>query len=288
MTHYLTTVLSTRSGLWTEEWARQVTAEYGNWLENRKGRAWRPLEDTAVSAQLLFVARKDWSAWRRGVDFYREGVFIWLEVDAIIRRESKGRRSLDDFCRQFFGGRDSGPQVAPYSFDELVAVLELVQPHDWRSLLRERIRSRESGLTLKGLEMSGWKQECTGKRGTYLTAAEGKSGGADLTASLGIDVNSKGLILDVIPGTVADSAGLAPAMTIQAVDGKVYSARQLRQQVEQAHASSRPLELIVENSGFYSDYSLNYTRGPRYPELRRAEGAEDLLGRILAPLTGEN
>jgi len=208
--------------------------------------------------------------------------------DLIIRRESKDRRSLDDFCRLFFGGRDSGPLVAPYSFDELVAALEQVQPHDWRSLLRERIRSRESGLTLKGLELNGWKLEYSEKRSAYQTASEGKSGEADLTASLGIDVSGKGIILDVIPGTVADSAGLAPGMTIQAVDGKAYSARQLRQQVEQAHASCQPLELIVENSGFYADYTLDYTRGPRYPELKRVEGAEDLLGRILAPLTGEN
>ena len=38
-----------------------------------------------------------------------------------IRRLSAGRRSLDDFCRAFFGATDSAPAVRPYEFDDVIA-----------------------------------------------------------------------------------------------------------------------------------------------------------------------
>src|SRR5262249_23668251 len=73
-------------------------------FDNRAGRQWRSLADTAVAAQLLYDARNDWESSRRGVDFYEEGLLIWLEADTIIRKQTQGRKSLDDFCRAFYGG----------------------------------------------------------------------------------------------------------------------------------------------------------------------------------------
>ena len=104
------------------------------------GRSWRPLEDTAVTAQLLYFAREDGQAWRRSVDFYNEGAFIWLDVDTLIREKSKGKKSLDDFLKLFFGGANGlqKPAVRPYTLDDVIGALNQVQPHDWRSLLIER------------------------------------------------------------------------------------------------------------------------------------------------------
>lgn len=288
LTHYLTMVLTARSGLWSEDWTRQVIAAYAQWIENRKGRSWRPLEDTAVSAQLLFGARSDWAAWRRGVDFYREGVFIWMEVDGIIRTRSGGRKSLDDFCRLFYGGQESGPQVSPYTFDDLVAALETVQPYDWRSHLTGRVRSRAPHAPLAGLELCGWRLVLGEKRSEYQKTSEGISGAADLSASVGIEVGGKGIIADVIPGTAADEAGLAPGMVIQAVNSRTFSAGQLRRAVELTRKSGGPIELLVENSGFFKTVKLEYCEGPRYPDLQRMDGSDDLLGRILAPISRAN
>ncbi len=286
LTHYYTSVLSARSGLWDSDWARQVIAYYAQWLENRKGRAWRPLEDTAVSAQLLFGARRDWAAWRRGVDFYREGVFIWLEVDAIIRHESGGRKSLDDFCRLFFGGSNSGPEVLPYTFDELVVALDQVQSYAWRTHLLQRVRSRAAQAPLAGLELCGWRLDYGTERSEFQRTAESSSGKADLTASIGIVVNSTGNIGDVIPGTSADRAGLAPGMVITAVNDRKFSAKLLRQAVKATVDPQQPLELLVENSGYFRTYRLGYSSGARFAKLQRTKGGKDLLEEILTPLTG--
>src|SRR5262249_30006184 len=103
LTQYLGQVLATRSGLWTPELYRERIAWTAGYLDQRPGRTWRPLLDTAVAAQILYGSRSDWAAWRRSVDFYDESNLIWLEADTIIRRQSQGQRSLDDFCRRFHG-----------------------------------------------------------------------------------------------------------------------------------------------------------------------------------------
>src|SRR5207302_3338660 len=115
---YLGVVLAARSGLWTPEQFRDNLAQIADWAQNQRGRTWRPLEDTAVAAQLLYAARSDWASWRRSVDFYDEGVLLWLDIDTLIRQKTRGKRSLDDFCRRFFGGDDTPAQVKTYTLDE--------------------------------------------------------------------------------------------------------------------------------------------------------------------------
>jgi len=57
---------------------------------------------------------------RRSTDFYDESLFLWLDVDTLLRERSAGKVTLDDFCRQFHGGADSGPAVVPYGREESV------------------------------------------------------------------------------------------------------------------------------------------------------------------------
>ncbi len=71
----------------------------------------------------LFCSR-EWTNWRRSVDFYDEGVLLWLEVDMIIHQQTHGQKSLDDFCRLFYGGPNKGPQLKTYTFQDLVGALE--------------------------------------------------------------------------------------------------------------------------------------------------------------------
>src|SRR6202043_1387400 len=97
LTEYLGAILSARDGSLTPEEFRQSLAQTAAEMEFTKGRAWRPLLDTAVAAQVLYDARADWASWRRGTDFYPEGKLVWLEADTVIRRETGGNKSLDDF-----------------------------------------------------------------------------------------------------------------------------------------------------------------------------------------------
>ena len=101
-------------------------------------------------AQVLYSATNDHSALRRGTDFYDEGALIWLEADTLIRKQTNGQKSLDDFCRIFHGGesRLDVPQVKPYTFDEVVATLNQVAPYDWRAFLTQRLTATGGGAPL--------------------------------------------------------------------------------------------------------------------------------------------
>jgi predicted metalloprotease with PDZ domain len=134
LTEYLGEVLTARSGLWTPEQYREAVAETAAMLDHRTGRTWRPLEDTARSVQILRLQGPEWQSWRRGLDYYPEGELIWLEVDTTIRQQSHGEKSLNDFCRLFYGGESGPPKVVPYTFDDVVRTLNQVTPYDWAGL----------------------------------------------------------------------------------------------------------------------------------------------------------
>src|SRR5437899_5773249 len=127
LTEYMGWVLAARSDLITADLNRQFLALTAANLDNRAGREWRSLADTAISAQLLYEARSDWESMRRGVDFYDEGLLIWLEADTIIRKQTQGRKSLDDFCRAFYGAPSGPPQVKLYGFDSVTEALNSIK-----------------------------------------------------------------------------------------------------------------------------------------------------------------
>ncbi|MGB0035625.1 MAG: hypothetical protein WBP79_09145, partial [Candidatus Acidiferrales bacterium] len=81
LTEYLGDVLTARSGLLTQEQAREGLAAVAATYSRRPGRDWRPLQDTADAAPFLYDAGGSWANWRRGTDFYDEGALLWLDVD---------------------------------------------------------------------------------------------------------------------------------------------------------------------------------------------------------------
>ena len=109
------------------------------------------------AAQILYGAPQEFESWRRSVDYYPEGELIWLEVDAIIRQQTHGQRSLNDFCRRFHGGESGSPKVVPYTFEDVVSGLNQVAPYDWRTFLRTRLDQLVEHAPLGGIENSGWK-----------------------------------------------------------------------------------------------------------------------------------
>ena len=150
LTEYLGDVLTARSGIWTPEQYRDALALSAATLDVRPGRTWRDLSDTAVSAQILIDASDGWDNWRRNVDYYPEGELIWLEADTIIRKQSGGKKSINDFCARFHGlGGDTAPKVVPYTFEDIVENLNAVVPYDWADFLA-RAADDEAGPCAAG------------------------------------------------------------------------------------------------------------------------------------------
>jgi predicted metalloprotease with PDZ domain len=283
LTQYLGFQLAARSGLWTAEDYRDKLALIAEWAANEKGRAWRPLVDTTVAAQLLYPARRDWEAWRRSTDFYDEGALIWLDVDTLIREKTAGRNSLEDFCRRFHGGAGSTPAVIPYTFEEVVDSLYAVVAHDWRSFFNERVMAVAPAPPLAGLERAGWRLVGSETPSPVQRAYEKEGDFIDLTASIGLTIEKDGAIRDIIPGKAADRAGVGPGMKLVAVNSRRYSADVLREAVAATRTASGPLELLIENGEYFRTCALEYHEGARYPRLERIPAKRDLLELIIKP-----
>lgn len=286
LTEYYGNVLAARSGIWTPEQYRDelanVAANYGH----RPGRAWRPLIDTTVAAQLLYNAPGEWEAERRSVDFYDEGWLIWLDADTLIRELTSGKRSLDDFCKRFHGGQTGAPEVRPYTMDDVVNTLNEVAPYDWRAFLNERLWSLSPNAPLGGIERGGWRVTYDDVRSQHTEDFEDGRERVEMAYSLGLRLNTAGLIGDVIEGTPASAAKLGPGMTVVAVDGKAYSPSALRDAVTAAKTRKTPIQLLVNNEGAMQTYSLDYHGGQQYPHLTRNASKSDLLTQTITPLTG--
>src|SRR5207302_3343917 len=198
LTEYLGNLLAERSGLLTDEQYRESLAGTAAMLDHRAGRKWRPLEDTARSVQTLRMMGSQWQNWRRGLDYYPEGELIWLEVDSLIRQQSHGQKSLNDFCRSFHGGESSPPKVVPYTFDDVVRGLNEVAPYDWAALLNERVNKIQPHAPMAGIEGGGWRLVYNDKPNAYVHAEEQHRKFQNQLYSLGFEARADGELVDVI------------------------------------------------------------------------------------------
>jgi len=286
LTTYLGEVLTARAGLYTPEQYRDSLASIAAVMQFRPGRSWRPLQDTADAAQILYPAPRAWGNWRRDVDFYPEGALLWLDVDTRIRELSNGKRSLDDFVKAFYGIDDDKHLVLPYSFDDVVSALNAVQPFDWAHFLRERLDSTEPEAPLDGLTRGGWKLAFTETPSEYFKGMEKRRKTVNLLYSIGVTLDggdNKGRITDVLWNGPAFTAGLAPGMKLIAVNGEAYSNERLKEAIKTAENEKAPIELLVQNLDYYSTVKLDYHEGPKYPKLVRLSSNPDRLSNISKP-----
>jgi predicted metalloprotease with PDZ domain len=285
LTQYLGDVLAARSGIWTDSNYRSYLASSAASLDHRPGRTWRDLQDTATAAQILYSASNQWDNWRRNVDYYSEGELIWLEADTTIRKLSGGKKSLNDFCGRFLGlNGNTPPEVVPYTFEDVVTNLNAIQPNDWAAFFKERLTTKVDRAPLGGITNAGYRIEYTGEQNEFIRAGENTERGVDAWYSLGLKLTDN-VIDDVLIGSPAYNAGLGPSMKVIAVNGRQATDELMRTAIRDSKKTSDPIELIVENTGYYKVVKIDYHGGERFPHLIRDKDTPDLLADILKPMT---
>jgi predicted metalloprotease with PDZ domain len=258
LTEYLGEILTPRSGLWAPQDFFDSLARDAAALDHENGRTWRPLEDTAVAAQVLYDARKDYEDLRRSTDFYEEGTLIWLDVDVTLRTLSKGRKSIDDFCKAFHGAPSSEPEVKPYTFDDVVQALN-------------------------GIVNGGYNLVYTAERSDYWKTREDVRRIIDVSYSLGFAAHDSGDIIDVHLDTPAFKAGLSPNTKIIAVNGRQFSMAVLHQAVQDSVKTNTPIALIIKDGEYYRTSNVDYHGGEKYPHVIRDKSKPDLISEIIRP-----
>ena len=275
-TQYWGNVLAARSGMRPMEASRDALAMVvATYADNRPGQSWRNVQDTTNDPIIAARAPRAYRNYQMSEDYYRAGQLIWLEADALIRNQTKGKKSLDDFARAFFGVNDGEWKVQnTYTFEDVVATLDGVMKHDWATFLRDRLDGKVP-LT-GGIEDAGWKLVYKDEP-SALAKSYGSRGGADFVYSLGLSLDKEGEIGDVRWDSPAFNAGLGTGTMVIAVNGQEYDKDVLEDAVKAAKDSKAPIKLMVKEFDRYRTVDVDYHGGLRYPHLERIEGKPDRL-----------
>lgn len=280
LTEYLGEVLMVRAGFRSfEDWRKDMAPRVVD-MRLGPGRDWQSLADAATAAGHTYVHGSGTSL-RSTADVYYESALIWLEADAIIRRESKGTRSLDDFCRIFFGGPNRGAEISPYVRKDVLEALNKTQSYNWNDFIETRFYGPPKGFPADGLEAAGWKFVLGDAPEDQIIMAE-----RDLRSSLGFRVANDGRIFSLVPDSPADRAGVTETMTLLGANGFRFTPARLREAVKATKDGKTPLVLLLSDGDNYRTARLDYASGERFPSLARDPAKPekpDLLALIAAP-----
>ena len=280
LTDFVGPLLAARSGLIT-------TAQYHEFLANtaamlgpgRPGRTWRPLLDTATAVAGFGYGAHGWTNWRRSVDYYDEGDLMWLEVATIIHRETHGQKSIDDFCHLFHGGANNGPEVKPYTFDDLVQSLNQIAPYNWAAFFHQHLDSTSPDMPQGGLINAGWHVDFSDQP----LKLPGRHGITGEGYSIGLQLGDDGAVNDSIVGSPAFEAGVSSGMKVVGVNGRVYTHDGLVDAIKASKDTSAPITLLVISDDYYRTCTINYHAGQRYPHLVRDDAKPNYLDDLAKP-----
>ncbi|SDG48265.1 M61 family metallopeptidase [Dyella sp. 333MFSha] len=277
-------VLAARSGLRTKQETLDALAVGAAQVLAQKGRTWKSLQDSTNDAIITAGGQStSWRDWQRREDYYGEGVFLWLAVDAEIRERTHDAKSIDDFAREFFAGGAVGDTVTKtYTFDDVCTALRRVAPNDWATFLRKRLDTHDPADTLDGIEREGYRLVFDGNPTYYAKASEADSDVQDFSSAVGMTLGKDGMIRSVAWDGPAFDAGVAPGMRVESVDGRPYSADALRSLL--TVAAPQRLTLGLSANDAKSSVKIQPTGPLRYPHLQRIGGTPDRLANLLTPL----
>jgi predicted metalloprotease with PDZ domain len=279
----------------TQFWGEVMAARYGHrsrqdtldqWafeaamMLARRGRAWKSLADSSLDPVFDAGHHVTWTDWQRREDYYLEGPLFWLDVDAVVRQKSGGRRSLDDLAHTFFRGVDAN-QTSTYSFADLCTALDRIAPNDWAAFLKQKLNSHDDTGLLDGLTKNGYALSFTDTPTPYYLQSEQDNGATDFTFSIGLTVDAKGSVRSLAWEGPAFRAGLSIGTRIVDVDGKAFSPENLKAAI--AASTQEPIRLSIDVDDAISTVDIPYQGPLRYPHLARIPGTVDGLATVLSP-----
>jgi predicted metalloprotease with PDZ domain len=277
-------VLGARSGMLSkQDTLDAIAATAATYSIGTPGRAWRPLVDTTNDPIIAQRAPQPWRSWMRSEDYYSEGQLIWTDVDRIIREQSGGKRSIDDFAKAFYGVRDRDWGELTYNLDDVVATLNRVQPYDWRGYLQRKVYSIAPEAPLDGINKGGYNLVFTPEPTNWIKSAEKKGKYNDLTYSGGFTVGNDGRISSVLWDSPAFNAGLTIGSELVAVNGRKFDGDAIKQAIKDAANGGAAPQLLIHDGDLYKTVTLDWHGGLRYPRLQKVGKGPGTLDALLAP-----
>ena len=277
-------VLGARSGMLSKQDTLDAIAmTAATYSTGTPGRQWRPLVDTTNDPIIAGRQPMPWRSWERSEDYYSEGQLIWMDVDRIIRQQSGGKRSIDDFAKAFFGIRDRDWGEVTYTFDDIVKTLNDVQPYDWRSYLEAKVYGVAPQAPLEGITKGGYNLVYTAEPTKWWKGVEKLRKGNDFTYSGGFAVGNDGKVQSVLWDSAAFNAGLTVGDEIVALNGRAFDGDALKSAIKAAAGQGPSPQLLVKSGDLYRTVALDWHGGLRYPRLEKVGKGQGTLDALLAP-----
>jgi predicted metalloprotease with PDZ domain len=277
-------VLGARSGMLSKQDTLDAIAmTAATYSTGTPGRQWRPLVDTTNDPIIAGRQPMPWRSWERSEDYYSEGQLIWTDVDRIIRQQSGGKRSIDDFAKAFFGIRDRDWGEVTYTFDDIVKTLNDVQPYDWRSYLEAKVYGVAPQAPLEGITKGGYNLVYTAEPTKWWKGIEKLRKGNDFTYSGGFAVGNDGKVQSVLWDSAAFNAGLTVGDEIVALNGRAFDGDALKSAIKAAAGQGPSPQLLVKSGDLYRTVALDWHGGLRYPRLEKVGKGQGTLDALLAP-----
>jgi len=291
LNQYVGDLLSFRTGVHKPDQYPEYLASIYARMDSEPGRQRDPLIDTAVSAPYLgFIASTenppgaDYPSIRRTYDdFYTEGELIWLDADTIIREQSHGAKSLDNFLSAFAGAPDSDPMVKTYTRADVEGLLNQLQPYDWHDFFQHYVYDVTQHPPADELGRAGWTLVYNARPNRFDEAEDNVSHYINEWYSLGLNLDEEGTVRDVRSGSPAWRARMAARSQIVAVNRQQFSKEVLEYALRSAQHDRKPISFLVKQDGWFQTLTLQYTGGQRYPHLARMSQKPDMLAKIMAP-----
>ncbi|HEV3154062.1 MAG TPA: hypothetical protein VGZ02_09695 [Candidatus Baltobacteraceae bacterium] len=285
MNQYMGDLLSFRAGIRDpKDYPEYLASIYAD-MAYEPGRNTTPIIDTTTGAPYYYCCARGWysSLRRTAGDFYTEGELMWLDADTIIREQTHGARSLDDYTKLFAGGTTS-PKVVTYTRQDLENYLNQVTPYDWHGFFQKYVYSIAPQPPTDMIARAGYKLVWNDKPNKFIAGRAALFGGGVVSwYDAGLNLSSKGDVQDVREDSAAWKTGLAPHMNVVAVNGRAFSKDVWDEALSGAKTSSAPIQLLVKDAGYFQRFNLAYHGGALYPHLERVPGTTDMLTAIMTP-----
>jgi predicted metalloprotease with PDZ domain len=284
MNQYVGDVIAFRSGI---KGKPSDYPEYFAYIYSRMayepGRNTTPIIDLTTGAPYFYLANGPYGSLRRNAgDFYTEGELIWLDADTIIRQQTHGKKSLDDYAKIYAGGT-SGPRVVTYTRADLERYLGQVAPYDWHGFFERYVYSPSPLPPTDEIARAGYKLVFTSKPNAYDANGDALNKTIDSWFDAGLRLAADGTINDVRQSSAAWNAGLAPGMQIVAINSREFTPDAWSGAIGATTAGFGPLTLLVKQADSYQNITMNYRGGAKHPHLVRLPGTTDMFAQIMRP-----
>lgn len=209
LTSYYDNLMMSRAGLINPDEYLELLAKNIHRLEMTPGRKMRSVTEASFDAWIRHYQPNP-NAINNSVSYYTKGAVIGFVLDTYIRKESKGRHSLDDVMREMYSLYATKPYTEQ-AFRQIVVDIGGTAAGD---LLQTLLTTTVDPDVDKALDWYGLRLD----RGLH--ASEGDTNGVGVKSGLGViwDEDKPGMVVkSVLAGSSGAIAGVMPEDEVLAI-----------------------------------------------------------------------